>query len=266
MIRITPWYFLSGTLSRYAHPVNEMAVVGGVWVPMEMFLITSTPSNLPAGNDALNPSVATLGGWSNHMAGASTTMTLDSTSPISGPTSAMVTKDNAFGSLAFLRVTGGYVTPADDNDTTSPEFKAVTPIVGKVMAWSLDIKCDHDAQADVGVFTFDAAGGQIDGVEEIHVFPADVVTRIGCTFLTPPGSVACMMDITVDPQAATVVGTRTWFDNLLIELDSGRTYIPADVNGYHPAGVYDLDYYVDGDTPGYHWAGTPGASATVKDA
>lgn len=216
------------------------------------------------GNWALNPTVHTLGGWCNRLTG--TTLTLDVASPISAPNSALVTKTSQFGSLAYLRLTGGYVTPANPDDISDPQFQSVVPTVGTVMTWTFDIRCDVECMADVGMFTMDINGNQIDGVEELHRhIPANTVTRVGCSLLIPAGSVGVWLDVNIDPEGTTVVGTRTWLDNLLVEPDSGRDWVPPDVNGYHPPGVYDPARYCDGDTEGYTWEGLAGQSVTVED-
>jgi hypothetical protein len=238
-------------------PVTQIISAGGT---------APAPTNLQS-NMALNPTVTTLGGWMNML--STTTLSLGTTSPISAPSSALSTVTTSSSDyIAYLRLTGGYLSASDPDDLSQPEFQAITPIPGKVMSWSMSMKSDLDWEAHVGLYTVDIDGNQIDGVMETFTGVANQVNRIGCTFLVPPGSVGVFCDVDVDKTVSgmTVIGTRTWLDNLLVELDSGRTYEPADIMGNHSAGVYDPAWYCDGSMSGYSWSGVAGQSTTIVNA
>jgi hypothetical protein len=247
-----------------------------------------SPFVVPEGNSSKNPSVATLNGFAV-VRPASNTVTLETTNPISPPNSAKSVNADTNDTFCFLRITGGTTSPANVDDLTDPAYKAIPMVPGNVTAWSATLRSDWPTSVvRSALFAIDAAGVQIgSGVEEgwgdawlYWTMPyqpswkAGEDRRIGCTYLVPPGAVAVFWDLIVVSQRLpddppTPAGTGVWVDDILIDPNSDREWVePIEGPGstpIHPSGTYLRDEYADGDTPGYHWAGTPGLSATVKD-
>jgi len=219
------------------------------------------------GNWAENPTCHTLGGWMSTR--AAIPMTLESAAPLTLPHSATTTVSVAqTGLISGAQITGGFETPEDPSDWASPELRAYEPLPDSVMTWSLTMRCALAARAEVTLITVDATGTQHDRVIEAFDLVAGVAKRVGCTLLTTTGAAGAFLQVLVTTPTGTgtvAVGTATTYDNLLIEPDSGRAWVPPDVNGYHPAGVYDPARYCDGDTSGYTWTGVVGESITVLE-